>query len=312
MTEQCSVRPVNDVGEWTTLFDRVAHAHMVQSWAYGEAKQATVGWRARRLVFDLGGEPVAICQVLDKTIGRWPVASRINRGPLFLDAGPGAEVTEAVYRALRRQWRYLHGGVLVLAPALLETAENYRILKKAGFVDRRVRGWRAAYLDLQLDEDELRRNLDSRWRGRVKKADPRTTLRTSNAPEDVEWMLERHAHNMSEKAFVGPKVELLRALYSVAPDDFFVCQACIDEEPVCGMVIYRYGAAAECYVGWFGQAGRDANAGNVLYWHAALDMQRRGCLRYDLGGFSTDDRYGQFKKGMRGREYRLLNEWVAF
>jgi hypothetical protein len=43
-----------------------------------------------------------------------------------------------------------------------------------------------------------------------------------------------------------------------------------------------------------------------------IEMQRMGCRTLDLGGFSVSDRYGHFKRGMRGEEYRLAGEWLAF
>ena len=46
MANRCSVSLVTDAAEWDALFSRVEHPHMVQSWAYGEAKQAAgVGGR---------------------------------------------------------------------------------------------------------------------------------------------------------------------------------------------------------------------------------------------------------------------------
>ena len=55
------------------------------SWAYGEAKEASGGWCARRLVIECASEPVAICQVLDKKLMGIRVVSRINRGPLLVE-----------------------------------------------------------------------------------------------------------------------------------------------------------------------------------------------------------------------------------
>jgi len=53
------------------------------------------------------------------------------------------------------------------------------------------------------------------------------------------------------------------------------------------------------------------NVGNVLYWQVALELQRRGCRWLDLGG-KRRGATEQFKRGMRGMSYELLNEWWAF
>ena len=131
MGSRCTVNRVTDAAAWEALFSRVEHPHMVQTWAYGEARQAAGGgwdtrrhvldaggWRPRRLVFERGGEPVAICQLLDKSLAGLRWASRLNRGPLFLDAAPGDDVVRDVYvpsgaaasaaagsSSWRRRWR---------------------------------------------------------------------------------------------------------------------------------------------------------------------------------------------------------------
>lgn len=53
------------------------------------------------------------------------------------------------------------------------------------------------------------------------------------------------------------------------------------------------------------------NAGRYLNWQAALELRRRGCRWFDLGG-KREGATETFKAGMGGIEYRLLNEWVAY
>ena len=324
MSHTCSMSLVTDPAEWEALFSRVEDQHLVQSWAYGEAKQAAVGWRQRRVVFDTGGwrarrlvferhgEPVAVCQLLDKSVAgvRW--ASRLNRGPLLLGAEPGDEVVRDVYRALRGRWHHLRG-VLVLAPALAGDAENHRMLAELGYRPRQAKGWRSARVDLRPDEQQLRESLAPTWRNRLKSAERSgLEVRISTSPEDLEWIIARHVENMNEKRFVGPSPAFIRALYRAAPDgDLLVFQARLCEEAVGGMIVYRFGHLGEYYVGWMGREGRKVNVGNYLFWNVALELKRRGCRWFDLGGMRAGTTE-PFKKGMRGVEYELLHEWLAY
>ena len=148
------LQTVTDRGEWEDLFSRVEHPFMVQSWVYGEAKQAAVGWKSRRVTSDAGGwrarrlvvarddEPVAIAQLLDKPLAGMRLASRLNRGPLLFDAAPSDDLVRDVYGAVRRRWTRLRG-VLVLAPALTNDYENYLTMSELGFRERHLHGWRA-------------------------------------------------------------------------------------------------------------------------------------------------------------------------
>ena len=41
-------------------------------------------------------------------------------------------------------------------------------------------------------------------------------------------------------------------------------------------------------------------------------MKAAGCRALDLGGYTTSEKYGAYKRGMKGGEYRLCGEWLAF
>jgi hypothetical protein len=311
-SEAVRVQPVEDRAEWEALFQRVEQPHLTQAWLYGEAKRASGGWGVTRLVFERAGKPVAICQVLDERVLGLPVVHRINRGPLFLGA-PCADTVRAVLTALRRRWRWLTNGVLLVAPAIQASDENRRLLAGAGFRARRAAGWQSSVLDLGKDEAALRKGLTSAWRNHLKVSERAgMTLDVSSSAETVEWMLARHADNMRAKGFAGPAVSLVRAMFADRPGDCLVFQVRHAGAPVAGALAVTFGRRAEYYLAWYGEAARKLSAGNFLVWNAALEMRRRGCAGFDLGGYGTREKYGKFKEGMRGAEYRLAGEWIAF
>lgn len=77
------------------------------------------------------------------------------------------------------------------------------------------------------------------------------------------------------------------------------------------MLVARFGHHAETYLSWTADEGRRHNAHTFLMWHAFVEMKRLGCRALDLGGYSTADRYGAYKRSLRGKEYRLAGEWLA-
>jgi len=321
MAERCEIRVVRDVEEWDALFAKVQHPHLVQTWAYGEAKlQArdpsarrslvdAGGWHPRRVVFTLDREPVALCQFLDKSVASLAGASRINRGPLLLGE-PDGETVAAVYRALKSR-RQRRCGLLVLAPALEDCEENARLLEGLGFKHRDAGGWVSSRVGIEMTPEELRAHVSSKWRNRLKAAErSEFTFHEVTGPEGLEWMIQRHIENMQDKEFEGPSPALLRILYQAAPGRVLVFQAQLGDDPAGGMLVYRFGRGAEYYVGWMGTEGKKSNVGNYLYWNIALELQRRGCEWIDLGG-QRPGHTEQFKHGMRGTEYQLLGEWLA-
>lgn len=313
MPSHYSVRPVKDCQEWDIYLNTVCKPHLMQSYAYGEAKRVAQNWHINRLVFEYGSAPVAICQILEKRVAGLKVASRINRGPLFIDEIPSYEVKENIYQLLRNQWKYLIGGILLIAPALESSDENNYLLHQLGFVERNKVGWCSSLIDLTLDESEILRNLSPTWRNQLKSAlNNGLTLYTSTSTGNVEWMLNKHHENMCAKNFNGPSIVLLSALHKIKPCDFTILKAMLNGEALGGVIVVRFGQSSECYIAWFGAEGRKWKAGNYLYWNSILEMKKAGCRWFDLGGYHTSDKFGHFKQKMRGREYKLIGEWMSY
>lgn len=308
-----TIRNAKNSGEWDDLFGKVEKPHLTQAYPYGEAKKITEAWHVNRLVFEKSGDPIAICQVLEKRTLGLRAVSRVNRGPLFIGPLPDQETVLNTYALLRRKWQHFVGGVLIFAPALENTDENRALLAAAGFRQLSKVGWSSLRLDLQKSEEDLRKNLAAAWRNRLKHSEcSGLMLNISNSIDKVDWMLERHVENMKTKGFTRPHVPLVRSIFESSPEDFLVFQANFEGEPVGAMMITRFCHLSEFYIGWIGEAGRNMNAGNFLYWNVTLEMKNRGSRWLDLGGSGPRDKFGQFKRGMRGDEYKLCGEWLSF
>lgn len=305
-----AVREVSTREQWDRWLGQATAPHFPQAWCYGEGKRAQ-GWTVERLAFEGGGNPLAICQVLVKRILGLPVAARINRGPVFLSRSPD-EMHAAVFRALRQRWRFARRGLLLIAPALPHSEASAALMRDSGFFQRRDGGWGSAVIDLQPSLEAIRASLSSKWRNHLNgslKAGIGVQVRT-DAPA-FEWMLERHARNMAAKGFVGPAVNFVRAMIAASPEAFTVFQALIGGEPVCGILVARFGDHAETFLSWTSDAGRRSNAHHRLLWQVIAEMKRAGCRALDLGGYTTSEKYGAYKRGMKGKEYRLSGEWLA-
>jgi hypothetical protein len=307
---ELGISAVDVRAEWEALFARAPLPHLPQAWMYGEGKRDE--WEVERLAIHSPRGPVALAQVLVKRALGFPVA-RINRGPIFLDRDPSPETRAAVLRALRRRWRFLRRGLLLIAPALEAGEESARALRAAGFIPRGSFAWGSALIDLSPPIDDIHLKLSSEWRTKVRKAAKNgVSLAVRTDAAAFEWMLERHVENMRTKDFVGPSAVFVRRVIDAGRDDFFLLQAIVDGEPHAATLIARFGQHAENFIGWFDDTARRTAAGNFLMWNSVIEMKRAGCRSLDLGGFSVADRYGQFKRGMRGAEYRLAGEWLAF
>lgn len=302
---------IADPRRWEELLEQADRAHSVQAFAYGAAKAAS-GWHVSRQLLTQAGRPVAVVQALEKRILGVRVATRINRGPMLLVANPTAQLVTDVYHAVRNRWGRLPFGVLLLAPALLDTEQNRAIMARAGFRPRRGNGWGSARLDLRQQIDAVFQSFEHSWRKAIRAADKAgVTVRVVDGEAEHEWMIDRHLQNMAEKGFTGHDATFLRELRRGAGSDYVLLQALHEGEPVAGLVMLKFGTAADSIVAWFGDAGRKVKAGNAITWGAIQEMQRRGCLTYDVGGINSDKGFSSFKSGMNGTEYFLLGEYVG-
>jgi hypothetical protein len=299
---------VADREEWERWFSQVPQPHFTQAWSYGVAKQRSDRWHVDRFLFLEGDRPVALCQMLVRRWSGLPLVARVNRGPLFLDASPSVELQWRVLRALRRVRR----GLLLIAPALPADPVSETAMRKAGFMARKRNGWASGLIELYIPLETVRARASREWRKNLAAAlKTRLELRIRNDAGGFEWMLQRHADNMRAKGFSNPPVDFVRELLAADAGDFRLFQACIDEEPCSALLVARFGHHAETYLSWTADEGRRHNAHTFLMWHAFVEMKRLGCRALDLGGYSTADRYGAYKRSLRGKEYRLAGEWLA-
>jgi lipid II:glycine glycyltransferase (peptidoglycan interpeptide bridge formation enzyme) len=305
-----TITPVTHREQWERIFGQLAAPHFTQAWCYGEGKRAQ-GWSVERLVLE-SEEAVALCQVLVRRVMGLPVFARINRGPVFVQRTPSAGSQLAVLGALRRRWRFARRGLLLIAPALPYDDASAALLRAAGFVQRRAGGWGSSLIDLEPSLEAIRASFTSKWRNPLNSAiRAGVEVRYRKDPAAFEWMLERHVGNMATKNFVGPSVGFVRAMVAASPENFWLLQAFHGNEPVSGLMGTCIGAHAENYLGWTNDAGRRLGAHSLLIWNAIVEMKAAGFRALDLGGFTTSDKYGAYKRGMRGREYRLCGEWLA-
>jgi lipid II:glycine glycyltransferase (peptidoglycan interpeptide bridge formation enzyme) len=302
--------PVMRRDQWEHWLAQVPFPHFTQVWCYGEGKRAQ-GWSVERLVFQDETGPLAVCQVLVRSVLGLPVIARINRGPLFLQ-GASTEQHASVFGAIRRRWRYGRRGLLLIAPALPFDEASSALLRTCGFRERRAGGWGSSLIDLEPALEDIRASFSSKWRNPLNSAiKAGVAVRMRRDLEAFEWMLERHVSNMATKGFAGPEPGFVRAMVAASPDIFWVLQAFVGNEPVSGLMGACLGGRAENFLGWTNDEGRRTGAHNLLLWNAVSEMKAAGCRTLDLGGFTTSGKYGAYKRGMKGREYRLTGEWLA-
>ncbi|MFQ5842448.1 MAG: GNAT family N-acetyltransferase, partial [Thermodesulfobacteriota bacterium] len=267
-----------DRTEWERMLVLAGKSNLLQSWAYGEAKEKAEGWKAKRGLVLKEGQPVAILQALEK---KWPIGGcvvRINRGPLWLREPESDREISTVFTLIRRLWPRWRRRILLIAPELRNTVSNSMILSALGYRSRQRSGWRSAWVDLNKTEEELRKGLNGKWRNQLKYGEKSgLELNVSFSDKDFQWLMEQYRETQKTKGFRGPSIELLNCLYEYRPEEHYllIMQAVHGNRPAAGILVARHGLASTYLVGWNGPEGRKLNANNFLLWNATLELKRR-------------------------------------
>lgn len=299
--------------QWHDLEGRVARSNLVQTWAYGEAKAESPGWRVRRAVFSRADRPIAFVQVLQRTVLGVVRISRINRGPVFLPEATPDEVA-AVWGRVARLGNLWRGQLLTTAPELPFTGTAMALMAELGFRQRAPEAWESIWLDLSPDLNTLRAGLNRKWRNMLVASEKSAMERQGDSDaSSLEWMIGQQEELMAANGFSGISGAFLRQLHRQFQDDqpLLVLKAVHEGEIVAGICLARHGQAATYLLGWNGDRGRTLKANQFLLWQAVCLLKQAGCLWFDLGGLDEERTPGiaAFKLGLSGERYQLVGEY---
>ena len=142
---------------------QTGRSNLMQSWASGEAKSKTGGWKVNRVVILQFNKPVAIAQVLVKRFAFLKLF-RLNRGPLFLK-DTYLELQEPVISLLVNElgdWK--KGHLLSFAPEVPLSGKMMAMSAKNGIHQLTPRSWESIRLDQSECREILRNILKGKWR----------------------------------------------------------------------------------------------------------------------------------------------------
>lgn len=303
---------------WSSLVDEFADASLYQTWAYG-----AVSWGEKHLshlVLRRGNEVVAAAQL---RVLRTPV---VGCGVAYLRWGPMCQrrnsefdpsVMQAMAGALRDEYVKRRGLFLRLMPHAVigDTRADAYNSAFAGFQSEPFRPgqtYRTFLLELSPPLDQLRKDLDQKWRNCLNKSE-RNSLRVveSTSEEAFFRFLELYDQMLARKQFsTSTDVHGFLRIQAGLPESqrmkVLLCEQ--DGEAVAGLVgtavgdtgIYLHGATSE--------RGMKSQGAYLLQWAMIRLLKEAGAKYYNLGGINPETNPGvyHFKAGMSGKDVLYL------
>lgn len=277
------VREVSSAEEWDEIVN--AHGgHPLQAWGWGELKERTGSWRARRVVCERDGAFLGACQVLVRKLP-WPFGhiAYAPRGPVTEGASSLAEVADAVAEWCRDNARAVS---LKIDPAL--TSEE-ATLSDAWVDSEKILIPNTAVIDLAPGEDQIFAGLHSKKaRQYIRKAGRSGVTVRAARVEDLPAILDVYHHTAEDDGFFIHTDEFYQTAFDACPDINQVFVAEHEGELVAFLWnVTTRGTAFELW-GGVTERGRELRANHLLKWEAILAAKRRGARVYDLNGLLND------------------------
>jgi lipid II:glycine glycyltransferase (peptidoglycan interpeptide bridge formation enzyme) len=299
---------------WHDLLDHYDDANIYQTWSYEVQRSGLLN--VHHLVLQNKGKIVAAAQarVLQFPLLRTGIAY-VRWGPLWIARGEqrSPEIFRLAIRALRKEFVENRGLMLRIFPILYkgEDRELEDILYEEGYkVQKQKEGKRTLLLDLRPSLEDLRKNLDQKWRNCLNRAEKNSLdVIEGEGDELFGLFINIYREMLSRKKFAPPNdINEFRSIQQDLPPHLkmrvFLSKSGSDigAGAICSAMgnkgVYLFGATNE--------KGMSSKGSYLLQWRIIQWLKDSGFIWYDLNGISPSRNPGtyQFKAGVAGKSGR--------
>ena len=297
------------LAEWDAAH-AAALGTLQQDWSYGSA-MLSLGVPVLRARINHDGETVAQAQFIVRRFGRFASVALCSRGPIWRKSLSSIEQTQ-VYQALKRSLPLSGLRVMLVTPE-----QPVGEVNGLSAIRRVVTGMSTVLLDLRPSMEQLRANLEHRWRHQLASSESSglRVERVGTQLNQFRWLLEADIVQRQDRGLDGLPpafVERYTLTRSSAASTLLTLRADAGRERVAAMMFLIHGASATYHIGWTSDAGRDAHAHNLILWKAIEELKARGIQQLDLGGVNTIRSAGvaRFKLRTGGKLVTLAGSYL--
>jgi len=309
--------------DWSFMLDLFDDANIYQTWAYG-----SVRWGRKnlsQLVLKRDSEVAGIAQL------RIVRPTRLKFGMAYLRWGPicqrrvgGLErrVLLRMAEALHQEYVVNRGLLLQIIPNAFVGSPRAKLFQSAlsDFAQQpstSAATYRTFVLDLVPSLEELRRDLDKKWRNQLTRSEKNgLTVIAGSGVEEYSRFCEIYSQMRNRKTFetTVDTEEFERIQENLTGKHrmrVLICEQ--DGRPVAGIVVSAMGDSAIYLLGATSDDGLDAKGSYLLQWAAIQWLKENGVRYYDLGGIDPEGNPGvyHFKRGLSGADVYQLAPLVA-
>lgn len=285
--------------------------NLMQSDVYTSAKQDLHKWK--RECYEISREEDLIGYFYCLIKNRGIKICRINRGPVIYDSvNLSDEDWYNILLCIKKEFSLRNGKILSYAPVLEMSGSSIALMMMHKFKYRNEY-WSSGYIDLKLSEEDLRKQLTSKWRNLLKKSENyKCQIIIDDNNVYLEKLLELHSYDKEIRNYHDSGEEITN--YLGEKNKLISYIAKLDEEILSFIIVVYHNVSSTYLIGWNSTEGYQHNLNRRLLWNAMTDMRTRGVKRFDLGGIDkvNTTSIADFKMGTRCKYYELVGEYISF
>lgn len=299
----------HDIASWDAAHS-AASASLQQDWAYGSSLMMLGVPVLRARIFQ-EQEPIAQAQFIVRKWGGLGSMALCTRGPVWFKSLTPAEEAKA-YLALKKSLPLKGIRFMVVTPEVAEGQPH-----GLSSMRRIMSGMSTVMLDLTPSLEELRAQLDRRWRHRLVggESSEMTIHRVGTNVGQYRWVLDAEIQQRTDKKLAGLPIPFFDNYVHARKQpaqNILTLRADLGRDRIAAMMFLIHGTAATYQVGWTSEKGRDMHAHNLILWRGIEELKSRGIRMLDLGGVNTIRSAGiaRFKMSTGGKVLTLAGSYI--
>lgn len=299
----------HDIAAWDAVHSAAA-APLQQDWAYGSSLMMLGVPVLRARIFQ-DQELVGQAQFIVRKWGGLGSLALCTRGPVWTKPLSVAEEA-AAYAALKKSLPLTGIRFMVVTPEVPEGQVHG--LKP---MRRIMSGMSTVMLDLTPTLEQLRAQLDRRWRHRLVggESSEMSIHRVGTNVGQYRWLLDAEIQQRTDKKLEGLPVSFFdNYVHSrkQPSQNILTLRADVGRDRIAAMMFLIHGTAATYQVGWTSDKGREMHAHNLILWKGIEELKARGIRMLDLGGVNTIRSAGiaRFKMSTGGKVLTLAGTYI--
>lgn len=300
--------------EWSQAMSQFSDSNIYQTWQFG-----AIHWGEEslsHLVLKRNGTIISMAQF---RIVRAPVAgigvAYLRWGPLFRlkSQAPSFNDLQIFLEAVREEYAVKRKLLVRIIPNVIsKTVEEEAItpiFKEHGFHHHQALSpYRTIRVDLSGTLDEIRKNLDGKWRNQLNRAERNELTIREGTDSELYGVFEKIYAEMYERKQFDTSVDpatFRKMQEQLLPEQkMLILVAYKDETPISALIGTSIGESGIYLLGATSNEGMKHKGAYLLQWRMIQLLKDRGCNYYDLGGINPESNPGvyHFKSGFGGED----------